>query len=72
MKIVSMEKLSDAILKIADGFESLLKDTNLDQKAIIALLKAMPGMSEVSKGTIVLVLDNLVKLKKWYIIEDKK
>ena len=70
MKKIEAEKLAEAILKVADGFESLSK-TDLNQKAIIALLKSMPGMSEVSKQTIKLILNNISNLKKWYIIPKK-
>lgn len=71
MKTIEVEKLAEAILKVAEGFEALSK-TNLNQKAIIALLKGMPGMSEINKSIIKLILNNISNLKKWYIIEDKK
>lgn len=63
----SAEVLAASIVKIADGFESLLK-TPLKEEAIIALLHSMPGVtSYVSKGQIKLVLTNLKRLKAWYI-----
>lgn len=63
---IDAEVLESAIVKIADGFEALL-DTKLNQKAIIALLKDMPGMTGVSKGQIKAVLENLKDLKKHYL-----
>ena len=62
----SAEILASAVLKIADGFQALLS-TPLQQPAIVALLKDMPGMAEVSKGQIKLVLSNLKRLKAWYL-----
>ena len=61
------EVLADAILRIADGFEKLLK-TNLNDNAIVQLLMGMPGMSgQLNKSQIKLVLKNLKILKGYYL-----
>lgn len=63
------EVLADAILRIADGFEKLLK-TNLNDNAIVQLLMGMPGMSgQLTKSQIKLVLKNLKILKDYYLIK---
>lgn len=63
----SAEVLASAIVEISKGFEKLLS-TKLNQTAIIQLLMGMPGMSSnISKGQIKLVLNNLKRLRGWYI-----
>lgn len=63
----SAEILAAAVIKIAEGFEQLL-NTPLKEKAIVALIAHMPGMSgQVSKGQIELILSNLKRLKAWYV-----
>ena len=63
------EVLAEAIIKIADGFEKLL-NTQLNEKAIVALILSMPGMTgQVSKHQIQLVLKNLKTLKGYYLRE---
>ena len=62
----SAEILAAAVVKIADGFQSLLS-TPLKQKGIVVLLQSMPGMNGIGKGQIDLILNNLKSLKDWYI-----
>ncbi len=60
------EILANSILRIAKAFEILMAGP-LTQKAYISLLHGMPGMQQVSKTQIKLVLENLKKLKSYYI-----
>ncbi len=60
------EVLADSIIKIAKAFESLLTGP-LTQDAIIALLRDMPGMQGIGKGEVKLVLNNLKKLRSYYV-----
>lgn len=61
------EVLAAAILKIADGFEKLLK-TSLKEEAIIQLILGMPGMAgRLTKSEIRLVFKSLKTLKGYYL-----
>lgn len=60
------ELLADSIIRIADAFTSLSRQ-GLMNHGIVALLKAMPGMNDVSVPAIRLTLENLPKLKGYYI-----
>ncbi|MDD5328053.1 MAG: hypothetical protein PHY02_09635 [Phycisphaerae bacterium] len=62
----STELLAANIIKVADGFEKLLKSP-LNDRALIVLLHDAIGQSNISKGQIKLVLDALPRLKGWYI-----
>ena len=62
----SAEVLAENIIKIANGFEQLL-NTPLKDSAIVQLLMGMSGMTGVSKSQIRLVLQNLKRLKGWYL-----
>jgi len=62
----SAEVLAESIIKIADAFTMLLS-SRLTDSAIITLLRGMPGMSSVSQGNIALVLNNLKRLKGYYL-----
>lgn len=62
----STEVLAEAIVKIAEGFEALLK-TPLNDWAIVALLREMPGTKNMSRSEIQLVLKNLKTLKGYYL-----
>jgi len=66
------EILAASIIKIADAFDRLMSKKELTDKAIIALLKDMPGMAQVSRREIRLVLDNLKRLKGYYVREKIK
>lgn len=61
------EVLAASIIKIADAFNRLLATGELQESAIVALLKDMPGMQLVGKTEIRLVLQNLKKLKSYYV-----
>jgi hypothetical protein len=63
----SPEVLASSLIKIADAFEKLLAGGALNEAAIVALLKDMPGMQTVGKTEIKLVLQNLKKLKSYYV-----
>jgi hypothetical protein len=66
------EILAASIIKIADAFERLMSTKELADHAIVALLKDMPGMQNVGKTEIRLVLDNLKRLKGYYVRSVKK
>lgn len=61
------EILAASIIQIADGFEKLMATKSLTDRAIVALLKEMPGMQMVGKTEIRLVLENLKRLKGYYV-----
>lgn len=63
----SPEILASSLIKIANAFEKLLVKGELNEFAIVALLRAMPGMQQVGKREIELVLHNLKRLKSYYI-----
>lgn len=65
------EILAASIITIAGAFERLMSSKALTDKAIIALLKDMPGMQNVGKTEIRLVLDNLKRLKGYYVRNTK-
>ena len=60
------EVLAASIIKIASAFEQLLTGP-LRQDAIVALLLNMRGMAGVGKREAELILDNLKRLKGYYI-----
>ena len=66
------EVLAASLIKIAEAFEVLLSRGQLNQKAIVALLKDMPGMTTIGKYEIGLVLDNLKRLKSYYVRESSR
>lgn len=65
------EILAASIIKIAEAFEKLMATKELTDSAIVALLKDMPGMQLVGKTEIRLVLENLKKLKGYYVRKNK-
>jgi hypothetical protein len=60
------EVLADSIIRIANAFEKLMT-SELRQDALVALLRDMPGMMGIGKGEVNLILNNLRKLKSYYI-----
>jgi hypothetical protein len=62
----SVELLAKSIVQVSEGFEAL-KNSSLNQRAIIVLLQEGIGATKITKGQIKLVLDNLPKLKAWYV-----
>lgn len=61
------ELLASSLIKISEAFEKLSGKGNLNNDALAALLKNMRGCSQLSKEDILLVLENLPKLKGYYI-----
>lgn len=66
VKPESVELLAKSIVEVAEGFEKLQK-SSLNQRALVVLLQEGIGAAKISKVQIRLVLDNLPKLKAWYI-----
>jgi len=62
----SIELLAKSIIQVSEGFEKLQK-TQLSQRALVVLLHNGIGVSKITKSQIKLVLDNLPRLKSWYI-----
>ena len=61
-----IELLAKSIIQVSDAFEKIQK-SNLTERAIIVLLQDGIGPSYINKQQIKLVLDNLPRLKSWYI-----
>lgn len=61
-----VELLAKSIVQVADGFQRLL-DSSLNQRALIVLLHDGIGQGHITKAQIKLVLDNLPRLKAWYV-----
>jgi len=63
------EILAKALIQIGNGFEKLISTQVLTQRAIITLLLDLPDIrnSKVVRSDIELVLNNLTKLKSYYI-----
>lgn len=62
----SVELLAQSIVQVSDGFAKVLS-TPLTQRALIVLLHDGIGQGKITKSQIKLVLDNLPRLKAWYI-----
>jgi hypothetical protein len=62
----SIELLAQSIISVSEGFEKLQK-SQLTQRAIVVLLQDGIGQGKITKEQIRLVLDNLPRLKAWYI-----
>lgn len=60
------ELLAASVVQVAEGFARLQKGA-LTQRAIIVLLQDGIGQAKISKQQIRLVLDNLPRLKAWYV-----
>lgn len=61
------EILAKALIQIGDAMQKLAGSGNLTNDAIAALIQNMRGCSHLSKSDIVLVLENLTRLKSYYI-----
>lgn len=59
--------LAASIIKISEAMERLAMPGGLDNDGIAALLLNMRGMSQVSRNSVMLVLENLPKLKSYYV-----
>lgn len=66
------EVLAASVIKIASALEILMGTKELTDKAIVVLIKGMPGMAEVSTGAIQLVIENIKKLKSYYVRKSTK
>jgi len=62
----TIELLAQSIISVSEGFEKLQK-SQLTQRAIVVLLQDGIGQGKITKEQIRLVLDNLPRLKAWYI-----
>jgi len=62
----STELLAKSVVQVAEASKKLL-NSGLTKRAIIVLLHDGIGVSKINKKQIELVLDNLPRLKGWYI-----
>lgn len=62
----SVELLAQSIVQVAEGFEKVLSSP-LTQRALVVLLHDGIGTAKITKSQIKLVLDNLPRLKGWYV-----
>lgn len=61
-----VELLAASIIQVSEAFEKI-KKSKLSQRAIVVLLQDGIGAAKIAKQQIALVLDNLPRLKGWYI-----
>ena len=64
----SVELMAQSVVQVAKASEKLL-NSGLTKRAIVILLQAGIGASRISQTQIYLVLDNLPRLKAWYVKE---
>lgn len=62
----SAELLAASVVRVAEGFEAILK-TPLTQRGLIVLLHDGIGQAKITKSQIKLVLEALPRLKAWYV-----
>lgn len=62
----SVELLAKSIVQIANAFEQIL-NSSLKMKTFEVLLLDMIGAGKINRTQIRLVLENLPRLKAWYI-----
>jgi hypothetical protein len=67
----TVEVLANSIIEISDAFRKL-KDGPLTQRAIVTLLQDGIGVSKITRHQIELVLDNLPRLRGWYVQKPKQ
>ena len=67
----SMELMAKSVIQISDAFDEIQKNGMLKQRTIILLLHDLIGVNKINKTQIALVLDNLPRLKAWYIKDTK-
>jgi len=65
------ELLASSVVKVAEAFEKIQKSP-LRQRAIVVLLQNGIGAGRITKSQIQLVLDNLPRLKAWYVKEKRE
>lgn len=62
------EILAKSLILIGEGFEKLISTQSLSQRAIITLLLDLPELrSKISRSDVELVINNLPRLKSYYI-----
>lgn len=62
----STELLAKSIVQVAEGAQKML-NAGLTKRAIIVLLHDGIGTSKITKSQISLVLENIPRLKAWYV-----
>lgn len=62
----SVELLAKSIIQVSEAASKLLK-SGLTTRAIVVLLQDGIGMTKINKSQIYLVLNNLPRLKAWYV-----
>lgn len=62
----SKELLAKSIVQVAESSQKLL-NSGLSKRAIVVLLQDGIGISKINKKQIELVLENLPRLKSWYV-----
>ena len=62
----SQELLAASVIKVAEGFEKMLKSP-LKNRALEVLLHDAIGAGKISRTQIRLVLEALPRLKAWYV-----
>lgn len=63
-----VELLAKSVIQVSEAAAKLVK-SGLTQRAIIVLLQDGIGAAKIGKDQIKLVLENLPKLKAWYVKE---
>lgn len=66
-----IELLAKSIVEVSKAFE-WLNNGPLTRRAIVLLLHDRIGAQHINKSQIELVLDNLPRLRAWYVKEPKK
>ena len=68
-----IELLAKSVIQVSDGFKAVLNASpRLNERALVVLLQDLIGAGNITKTQIKLVLDNLPRLKAWYVKDDKK
>lgn len=62
----STELLAKSIVQVAEASQKLL-NSGLSKRAIVVLLQDGIGQTKINKKQIELVLENLPRLKAWYV-----
>lgn len=62
----SKELLAESVIKVAEGFEKMLKSP-LKNRALEVLLHDAIGQAKISRTQIRMVLEALPRLKAWYV-----
>jgi hypothetical protein len=62
----SKELLAESVIKVAEGFEKMLKSP-LKNRALEVLLIDCIGVGKITRTQVRLVLEALPRLKSWYV-----